>query len=81
MKTSICSYADDDNEKHVADDAEMVDVDEIVLGTVMVRMGLGLGLLLLELVRPVLVLLLMLLLLRWLLVAAVSGYDGEDDDN
>ena len=78
MKTSICSYADDDNEKHVADDAEMVDVDEIVLGTVMVRMGLGL---LLELVRPVLVLLLMLLLLRWLLVAAVSGYDGEDDDN
>ena len=79
MKTSICSYADDDNEKHVADDAEMVDVDEIVLGTVMVR--LGLGLLLLELVRPVLVLLLMLLLLRWLLVAAVSGYDGEDDDN
>ena len=79
MKTSICSYADDDNEKHVADDAEMVDVDEIVLGTVMVRMGLGL--LLLELVRPVLVLLLMLLLLRWLLVAAVSGYDGEDDDN
>ena len=80
MKTSICSYADDDNEKHVADDAEMVDVDEIVLGTVMVRMGLGL-LLLLELVRPVLVLLLMLLLLRWLLVAAVSGYDGEDDDN